>query len=346
MPDRDLLVLRYADFELDETQIELRNTLRNALTKHCSPSRVRAASTTGFDPELWQLLVEMRIVAMALGPEHGGDGAGFVEMALVAEELGRSLAPVPALETIVTERALARLGRSNGLLDNLSAEENRIATLAVAGEGLVPAGSVADAVLVRTDSTVQLLTGGDHPRRPNIGDLPLAAWSPTAPGVKASARVEDPSRIFDAAVTEWRLLVAAALVGLADAALVEAVRYATDRVAFGQPIGSFQAVSHPLADVHVAVTGARHLVHMAAWHVDHEPDRCAELVPMALLAAGEAAAASTRVGIHVQGGFGFTVESDMQLYFRRAKALTTLSGDPERLLAELADARYGHGGDR
>jgi alkylation response protein AidB-like acyl-CoA dehydrogenase len=107
------------------------------------------------------------------------------------------------------------------------------------------------------------------------------------------------------------------------------------------PIGSFQAVAHPLADAFIATEGARQLVHKAAWFLDHEPDGARQLVPMAALAASEAATSATSTSLHVQGGLGFTLESDTHLYFRRAKLLQVMAGDPETLLSSIAVARYG-----
>jgi alkylation response protein AidB-like acyl-CoA dehydrogenase len=123
-----------------------------------------------------------------------------------------------------------------------------------------------------------------------------------------------------------------------------AVQYAKDRMAFGVPIGTFQAIAHPLADVASAVEGARHLVWKAAWLADHEPERAPVEMEMAYLHACRTADRATKVGIHTQGGFGFTLESDMQLYFRRAKSAALLAGDPRARLAAIADLLYGPAG--
>jgi alkylation response protein AidB-like acyl-CoA dehydrogenase len=147
-------------------------------------------------------------------------------------------------------------------------------------------------------------------------------------------------RLFDEARREWRTLTAAALVGVAQGALDLAVQYAKDREAFNVPIGAFQAVAHPLADVAVAIQGARHLVWKAAWLTDHEPAAAAVAVEMAWLHACRTAELATRTGIHTQGGFGFTLESDLQLYFRRAKSWALVAGDPSAALGSIADLLY------
>jgi alkylation response protein AidB-like acyl-CoA dehydrogenase len=106
-------------------------------------------------------------------------------------------------------------------------------------------------------------------------------------------------------------------------------------------IASFQAVSHPLVDVAMAVTGTRRLVWKAAWFADNEPGQAHGLIPMAYLTAVETGTKAPTVGVHVQGGLGFTVESDMHLFFRRAKGWTLVAGDPAHELVAIAAGRYG-----
>ena len=135
--------------------------------------------------------------------------------------------------------------------------------------------------------------------------------------------------------------MAAAQVGLAEGAHRIAVDFAKERVAFGVPIGSFQAVAHPLVDVAMAVTSARRLVWKAAWFSEHEPAEATRLVAMAYLFATRTANRSATVGVHTQGGLGFTLESDEQMFFRRAKGWALVGGDPTAELALIADQLYG-----
>jgi alkylation response protein AidB-like acyl-CoA dehydrogenase len=143
--------------------------------------------------------------------------------------------------------------------------------------------------------------------------------------------------LFEAAQRDWLILTAAALVGLGDGAAALAVDFARVRNAFGVPIATFQAVAHPLVDAATAVEGARHLVRKAAWFADHEPSEARALVPMAYLHAVRSAGLAARVGMHVQGGFGLTLESDQQLYFRRSRGWPLLKGDPASELQPVAD---------
>jgi alkylation response protein AidB-like acyl-CoA dehydrogenase len=155
-----------------------------------------------------------------------------------------------------------------------------------------------------------------------------------ATGDEARARHEH-------AVDEWRVSTAGALVGLAGAALELGVEYAKQRQQFGVPIGSFQALAHRLADVATAYEGALLLAREAAWAADEgEPDATA-LARMAFLFAARAAQDTSAAALHVHGGYGFTLEYDVQLYLRRAKAWPLALGDPRRGALNLADALFG-----
>jgi alkylation response protein AidB-like acyl-CoA dehydrogenase len=135
--------------------------------------------------------------------------------------------------------------------------------------------------------------------------------------------------------------MAAAQVGIADAVLGLAVDYARDRHTFGAPIATYQGVSHPLVDSHIAVLGARRLVWKAAWFADHEPDVQPHLIPMAFTHACRTAVQAATVAIHTLGGLGVSLESDVQLYFRRAKGWAAVAGGPTAELGIVADALYG-----
>ena len=123
------------------------------------------------------------------------------------------------------------------------------------------------------------------------------------------------SRTHEHAVDEWRVLTAGALVGLAGAALELGVEYAKQRQQFGVPIGSFQAIAHRLADVATAVDGAQLLVREAAWAADEgEPDADGARADGVPVRGAETAQRTTAAALHVHGGYGFTLEYDIQLY--------------------------------
>ena len=149
------------------------------------------------------------------------------------------------------------------------------------------------------------------------------------------------AQALDLAVDDWLLLTAHALVGIGARALEIGVEYVKERRAWGVPIGSFQAVSHRLADSATAVDGARLLAYEAAWAVEEEPGRAPELGAMAFAFAYESARDVTYRSLHFHGGYGFMMEYDIQLYYRRARAWANVFGDPKAVYRRVADRRYG-----
>ena len=350
MSESDDMVVRRADFALSEEQEAVRDAFASALGRQCPPERVRESEPLGFDEKLWRQLVDMRSVAMGVPEASGGDGAGLVELVLVAEQHGLHMAPVPFVETAAAARLLAGVGGAvaAGHLEQAMSGE-QIVSLALHpgradGRQLVPAGAVADAVVGLDGDDLVVVTRDAHPDPvANQGCSPLAWWDLGAGGGTRTILASGPGGVarFAAARQEWKLLMAAAQVGLAEGAHRIAVDFAKERVAFGVPIGSFQAVAHPLVDVAMAVTSARRLVWKAAWFSEHEPAEAARLVAMAYIFATRTATRSTTVGVHTQGGLGFTLESDEQMFFRRAKGWALVGGDPTAELAVIADQLYG-----
>jgi alkylation response protein AidB-like acyl-CoA dehydrogenase len=345
-------VLRNEDYSLGDEQVALRDTLAAFFAKECPTTVVRRAEPLGFDADLWGRLVELGVTTMGVPEPFGGDGAGLVELVLAAEECGRALAPVPFVETTVTGRMLAAVGAPEGRpwLEGQAAGR-RIVTVALhrvpAGERqLVPAGAVCDAVAGLDGQALVLVADPHAPRAvANQACAPLAWW--TFAGDHAVRLVlaegDEAGRRYGRALLEWKLLTAAALVGLAEAVLGRAVAYARTRHAFGVPIGSFQAVSHPLVDVRIGVDAGRRLVRKAAWFAEYEPPEAARLASMAWVYVSGVATRAVTAGLHAHGGIGFTMESDIQLFFRRAKGWATIAGDPRRELQALAGTLIGDG---
>ena len=337
----DKYLLRRAEYALEDEQRALRDAFSSFYARECPPSRVRDSEPLGFDDKLWSRLVDMGAVGMAVPEANGGDGAGLVDLVLVAELHGCHLAPVPLVEAVTAARLLAAVEAPG--LDQVLAG-SRLVTFAVqsATTGrpqLLPSGAVADAVVALVGDDL-VLTSLD-PHLESVGNqahAPLAWWTPGRGEVLASG----PTAVvaYAQALREWRLLMAATQVGIADGALAVAAAFAKDRMAFGVPIATFQAVSHPLVNVAIDVTGARRMVWRAAWFEDHEPGVEPQLVPMAYVQACATAGRASSIGIHAQGGLGFTMESDMQLHFRRAKGWANVAGDPQAVLTEVADILY------
>jgi alkylation response protein AidB-like acyl-CoA dehydrogenase len=337
-------IIRRSDFSLNDEQQSLQESFRTFFEKRCPSERVRSAEPLGWDPDLWVELAELRPVAMGVPTDVGGDGGGLLELALVAEEVGRAVAPVPFVETVVTARLLADSDADEATAALRGVLDGEIATLALTpprqGRHLVSAGAIATTVVsIRDDGVVLTRPSGHPPALANLASAPIA-WCDLAHGRVIGSTDQSRAR-FAQAEREWRLLMAAALVGIGDRVTSLGVEYAKERTAFGSPIGAFQAIAHPLADAAIGVEGARRLVRKACWFADNEPSGLCGLVSMAFLHASEAAEHSCAVAMHTQGGFGFTVESDVQLYLRRAKGWPLVGGDRRRELQRIADAAYG-----
>jgi alkylation response protein AidB-like acyl-CoA dehydrogenase len=340
-------VLRRHDASLSPEQDDLRSAFASLFEKESPPERVRGAEPLGFDRELWSTLVATGVLTMALPESAGGDGGGMVEGALVAEQLGRRVAPVPLIEGVVASRLLAAAGAPGDLRHDVRSGA-RLAAIALhsAAPGerqLVPAGAIAGVVVGREGDELVAFETDDAPvPLANLACAPLAWRTLSGAGTRTVlAEGVDARVLYDDAVREWKVLMAAAQTGVAQGALDLATEYAKEREAFGVPIGAFQAIAHAIVDIAVGVEGSRSLAWRAAWYCDHEPAHAAEPALVASLHARDVANRAASVGIHVQGGFGFTLESDLQLYFRRAKGWTVVSGDAHDDLRALGDVRYG-----
>jgi alkylation response protein AidB-like acyl-CoA dehydrogenase len=335
-------------------QSQLVETFAALYAKHAPPERVRAAEPSGFDQELWKRLTDLGVVAMGVPEDDGGWAASLLDLVLVAEQHGRSLAPAPLIEAQVAARLLARLDApaKNETLAAAVAGE-RLVTIAVRPvtaqarrAGLVPAGAVADQAIVRAGDRLLLvsLTGPRSAERTpvdNLGSMPLADVALDGPGVVVVAAGPAAVLAHDRAVDEWMALTGAALVGAAARALEIGVDYVKERKAWGVPIGSFQAIAHRLADSATAVDGARLLAYEAGWAASEEPDRAAELAAMSFAFAAETARDATYRSLHFHGGYGFMMEYDAQLYYRRARAWANVVAEPAVAYGQVADRRYG-----
>ena len=349
------------DLTLTEDQESLREAFGELFEKESSTQRVRAAEPTGYDEALWRLVAGSGVPLMAVAEEHSGGGAGLADLVVVVREAGRTLAPAPVVETAVAARLLSGFDAGRALLADV-ATGDVLPTVALrpaaAGTArLVPAGAVADAVVVLDgDELVLLRRGGRRPHADvpaNLGCAPIAdvvlgdggdgggdGWERTvlASGAQAAAA-------HAAARTDWKLLTAAALDGLRAEALRIGVEYVRQRRAFGVQIGWFQTIAHRLADLATAGEGGELLVHKAAWALDRGRTDGPALASMAFLHAAEVAFRTCRASLQFHGGYGYTLEYDIQLYFRRAKAWPLALGAPRTEYRALARALFARDGD-
>jgi len=333
------------DLSLTPEQRAVRDAFAALFGKQATPQRVRSGEPTGFDPLLWRHYADIGALGIGVPSDCGGGDGGLLELALVAEEAGRRLAPIPIAETAAAARVLGRLREKELLVPVLRGSV--IVSLATQPGSATPQwlvdGAIADAVLVLDGDSLMYVRRPDglpKTAHRNLGGLSLAQWH--TPGATTVLTEGSEARaIFDTAVDEVRVLRAAALVGLAFEAVAIGSRYAIVREAFGQPIGMYQAVAHPFADAVTSLDGAQLLVRKACWAMDSAQDDADALAAMAFVFAAETAYHAATHSLHVHGGYGFMEEYDIQLYYRRAKAWAAAFADPRRELLTVADRRFG-----
>ncbi len=333
------------DLTPSEEQQLLMDTFGAFYAKESSCERVRSAEPLGHDPILWRKLQDMGALEMAVGEASGGSGASLLDLALVAEQHGRYLGSAPLLEAQVAARLLAGANTpeaASALAASLTGDGLTTVSLHPPLNGvltMVPSGAVADTVLFVDGGELRSQpVGPSRQRVDNLGSLPVADIEV---GDRSVVLASGPGvgSLIERARDEWSVLMANALAGLGARALEIGVEYVKERHAFGVPIGSFQAVSHGLADAATRVDGGGLLAREAAWTALEEPERFAQLAALACAFNAEAAREASYRSLHYHGGYGFMLEFDIQLYFRRAKAWPALFAEPAALYARAEGYR-------
>jgi alkylation response protein AidB-like acyl-CoA dehydrogenase len=355
------------NFEFSEDQNMLREQAQNFLRDKSDSRAVRAIleGDAPYDEALWKSIAEMGWTATTIPEEYGGIGLGHLELCVIAEELGRTLAPTPFSSSVyLATEALLQFGsdaQKQAYLPKLAAGE-LIGTVAVsegtraatqknlgttAGDGRlsgtkipVPDGDVADfAIVIAKDSddaaSLYLVDlTGDGVTREAVKTL-----DPTRSHAKvvldgaagdvlgaAGAGWSQLDTVFDRAA----VLFAWEQVGGAEASLEMARDYAMGRYAFGRPIASFQAIKHKLADMYVAHTLARSNCYYGAWALSTNAPELPLAATTARVSATEAFHECSKENIQTHGGMGFTWEFDCHLYYRRSKLLSVNLGSLPR----------------
>ncbi|GFG86495.1 acyl-CoA dehydrogenase family protein [Mycolicibacter algericus] len=337
----DRFELRRLDYSLTEDHQALQAAYKQFFTTHCDIETVRAAEESGFDKNLWERLCAMGATTMALPESAGGDGATLVDLTLVAEEIGRALAPVPWIDHVCAARLLERLGAlSNGDI----VTGTRLVAFdphqdSAVGPRLLPTGSIADEIIVRDgDQIVRLLFDTRPATVDNIGRLPMAWIDPdTVDARTVLAEGADAVAEYQRALDEWRLLTAAALVGMVEQTMTIAAEFAKTRYTLGVPIGTLQAISHPLANMAITVASGRNLAYRAGWFMDNEPDERPELAASAFVFMAEEAAKAATMAVHIQGGLGVSAEAAATAYLVRARGWPLAGGDPGSSACRIAE---------
>jgi alkylation response protein AidB-like acyl-CoA dehydrogenase len=344
------------NFDFTDDQQAIKRTAREFLEARYKPETVRelAESERGFTDDQWRELVELGWPGVIVPEEHGGLGLGAVELVVICEELGYSLAPTPFFSDVCAAAILAAVGseeQRRKWLEPLAAGELR-GTLAVWDQraGWAPDHSEAEA----TDGTLSAIKiavpdlasasfvivagadGGHYLVERGAEGVNVVAERSLDPTRKlftlelGDAPVEPLSRDGERLGRAYATIItalAAENVGASQRAMEMAVAYAKDRKQFDRPIGSYQAVSHRCAQMLLEVEGARSLCYWAAWAVDHEPETAQRAASMAKAYAGDAGFRVTASALQVHGGIGFTWEHDLHLFLKRAKANAHSFGD-------------------
>jgi alkylation response protein AidB-like acyl-CoA dehydrogenase len=301
----------------------LRETVAALVAKHAGPAAVRAAmeSERGYDESLWRLLCEqVGAAALVIPEESGGAGGELADSATVLQELGRALVPSPLLGTTLAELAL------------LAAPEPDIETLEALATGSSIGALVLDPDYVVNGDVADVVvatTGEKLSRWPRFTAQPVATMDPTRRLARVQAQETEAIGADPGLTNAAAVLLAAEQVGAAERCLELTVEYAKNRVQFGRPIGSFQALKHRMADLYVAVSAAKAVV----------SDACEDPTPAnaatARLAASEALCTVAAEGIQLHGGIAITWEHDMHLYFKRAHGSAHLLSSTRELLRRL-----------
>ena len=361
------------NFEFSEDQQMLRDEARKFLSEQCPPEEVRRVLDSGetHSDKVWNAVVEMGWTATALPEAYGGFGMGYLELCVIAEEIGRAAAPIPFSTSVyLAGECILAAGtdaQKDDLLPKLASGE-AIGTLALAEQ----AGAISEKTI-----SSRVINGKLNGRKIVVPDAEVASYAIVAAkdaqgvslylanlGDKGVTRTRqktvDPSRshyevVFDDVPVEplgspgkgldtvdrvfdrAAVLMAFEQLGGAQAALEMARQQASERFAFGRAIGSFQAIKHRIAEMYVSMELARSNCYYGAWALSTNAAELPIAAAAARVAASEAYYQCARESIQVHGGMGFTWESDCHFYYRRSKLLSLALGSERAWKDKLID---------
>lgn len=364
------------NFDFSEDQKFLADQARKFLADRCTTAEVRTVlndETVAYNEAVWKGVVEMGWLGTAIPEEYGGLGLGMLELCVLAEEMGRALAPVPFSSTAYFFTEALKLAGS---------EEQKQTVLPKVAEGAVigawaysegPGAPDLNALQTTFDGSVLNgvkvpVTDGDVATHAVVvakegAGCSLVLVDLSADGItKTSLGTIEPTRSHaeltfqnvpaqrlgeaghgaeqvEAILERAAVLIAFEQIGGADRAVEMATEYAKERYAFGRPIGGNQAIKHKLADAWVKNQVARSNAYYGAWALSTDSPELSEAAASARVAASEAFWFASKENIQTHGGMGFTWEVDCHLFYRRAKLLAVQAGAPklwkERLIKSL-----------
>ncbi len=353
------------NFAFTEEQEQLREFVRSFMADKASEEAVREQMDTeaGYDQAVWsQMAEQMGLQSLIIPEEYGGQGFTFVELGVVLEEMGRALLCAPFLSGVLASLALLHSGDDAAKAAHLPgiASGETIATLAYTeengkwDESAVTATADADGKITGTKSfvldghTANLLivaaksaagislyaVSGDDA---GVSATALATMDQTRKQAKVDLKgaqgtlIGEDGKGWDTLSTVLDLAavaLAAEQVGGAQFVLEMAVQYAKDRVQFGRPIGSFQAIKHKCADMLLEVESAKSAAYYGLWCASEMNDELASTASLAKAYCSDAYFHAAAENIQIHGGIGFTWEHPAHLYFKRAKSSELMFGDP------------------
>ncbi|HVF18686.1 MAG TPA: acyl-CoA dehydrogenase family protein [Mycobacteriales bacterium] len=346
------------DFAFSPEQQMLSDSARDFLASRLPVERVieLADSDAGWDPSSWPQLVELGWVGLSVPESSGGAGMSFLDEAVVFEEAGRALYPGPLLSTVALALPLLAAAPDDSALGAV-VSGSRTATVAVGGDvradgerltgtvRFVPDLAIVDDVLVVTSgsggsgvwlvdasanrSVIRACSTTDRTRR--LADLVLDG-APAVPLLTPGSA--------DEALSVMRLrglaAVACEAVGVAQRCLDIASAYVKERQQFGRPVGTYQGVSHRIANIFVSLELARSLAYWAAWCVSTDDPQAADACAAAKAAGGEAAVFAAENAIQAMGGIGFTWDHPLHRFYKRAQWISSYDGFAREHRASLA----------
>lgn len=364
------------NFDFSDDQKFLRSEARKFLESAFPTARARAIMDDpgrSFDEEMWAALAEQGWLGIAIPEEFGGLGMNPVDLCVIAEELGRVLAPVPFAGTVyMLAEALLAFGspdQKSRLLPGIASGEVIGAFATSEGPGIptpatlratVTDGRIEGVKIPVTDgmAATTALTLANENGRPGLYLVDLADAAVSREALQTLDPSRDAARITFAgapaerlggagegfAMTETLLDRAAVYlafeqVGLSDRCLEMAKDFAMQRYAFGRVIGSYQAIKHKLADMYIGNTLARSNAYYGAWALGSDAPELPVAAAAARVSACDATFFSSRENIQTHGGVGYTWEYDCHLFYKRARQLGLVAGSPtqwkEKLVSRL-----------
>lgn len=323
-------------FEFDADQRLWQDAVREVVAKECRPALVRGVADDGVDPTpLWRIYVDLGWTELT-EPDQA------VELAIVLEELGRATDPTPYLATMTQFAPLAPAAVEPGLsgtavLAGVTARPADGGWLLAGAARHVLDGDRADRFAVVTEAGVFVVPAAEVvATRSSVLDPVLHVAEVSFPQVRVTeAQRSDasPARAHHLALTGMALTMVGACQRILDLTL----DHVRSRNQFGAPIGSFQAVQHKAADMHVAIERARALAYFAALTIAADDPRRREAASMAKAAAGECQSLVFRNGYQLFGAMGYTWENDLQFALKRAKAGELMLGGAAEHRALIAE---------